>query len=80
MELRFPEHPDIALALRGGSPVRARPRQLQCSVCGAAFAPEEERYLWGARREPVCGDCFDMLADGLTRRERAARMGVEVAV
>ncbi|MDY5595504.1 MAG: hypothetical protein SPF59_07605 [Oscillospiraceae bacterium] len=80
MELRFPEHPDVALALRGGSPVCARARQLRCSACGAPLEPWEEAYLWsvGRRREPVCGDCFDLLLAALDRREQARMLGVEV--
>lgn len=80
MNLRFPEHPEVALALRGGSPVRPRARQLRCSACGAALEPWEEAYLWngGRRREPVCADCFDMLLHALDRREQAALLGVEV--
>lgn len=77
MELRFPEHPDVALALRGGSPVCARARQLRCSACGAPLEPWEEAYLWsaGRRREPVCGDCFDLLLAALDRREQARMLG-----
>lgn len=80
MELHFPEHPEVALALRGGSPVRTRTRQLQCSACGAPLEPWEEAYWWNGslRRELVCGDCFDMLLAALDRRQQAARMGVEV--
>lgn len=80
MDLRFPEHPEVALALRGGSPVCARARQLRCSACGAALEPWEEAYLWkrGRVREPVCADCFDMLLHALDRREQAALLGVEV--
>lgn len=80
MNLRFPEHPEVALALRGGSPVRSRARQLRCSACGAALEPWEEAYLWSSerRREPVCADCFDMLLGALDRRQQAERMGVEV--
>lgn len=80
MQLRFPEHPDVALALRGGDSRRLRPRKLHCSACGALLEPWEEAYFWnnGHQRELVCADCFDMLLGALNRREQAALLGVEV--